>query len=69
MNNDDFVKIARQFGMNSISGDEHIIAFARLIAAAEREACAKACESINLEEGFYQCGQAIECADAIRSRT
>ena len=34
----------------------------------EREACAKLCDEISNQQGFYECGQASECSDAIRVR-
>jgi hypothetical protein len=42
--------------------------FAKLVAAKEREACAKQCEGINSLEDYY--GERIElaCAEAIRAR-
>ena len=42
--------------------------FAALVAAAEREACAKICDAINEKEGWYECGQAEEAAKQIRAR-
>ena len=44
--------------------DEHI----KGLIYAEREACAKVCDSINEKEGFYECGQAEEAAKQIRER-
>ena len=42
-----------------------------LIAAAEREACAKVCEEIYRRDGFAlaECQAADECAAAIRARS
>jgi hypothetical protein len=57
--------------------DEHLERFAALVAAAEREACAKACDDIRYsgycppEDGVapdYYNSAAAECADAIRAR-
>ena len=39
--------------------------FAALVAAAEREACAKVCEEYENDMGY---GQPQKCADAIRAR-
>ena len=55
-------------------GDEaHFQRFAALVAAAEREACAKVCESLWPEmHKYWGPGQARaacdDCADAIRAR-
>ena len=40
--------------------------FAALVAAAEREACAKLCDELRDEDGFEPWG--TECAAAIRAR-
>jgi hypothetical protein len=40
-----------------------LVKFARLVAAHERETCAKVCE-----QHWKHSGTAIECADAIRAR-
>ena len=40
--------------------------FAALVAAAEREACAKLCDELRDEDGFEPYG--TECAAAIRAR-
>ena len=42
--------------------------FAKLVAQHEREACAKVCDEMHKKEGFYEIGQASECAEAIRAR-
>ena len=52
----------------------HLEEFARLVAAAEREACAKVCEDIYNDpkgnDGYdaYYTRPYLECADAIRAR-
>lgn len=43
-----------------------IIAFARAIAAAEREACARVCEELDRKDAWL--AYAADCADAIRAR-
>jgi hypothetical protein len=71
MNREDIIRMAREAGASS-SGISLIIGiedfferFAALVAAAEREACAKVCE---------ECGSIVDgltpkdCADAIRAR-
>ena len=63
------IEMARECGIPS---DElyhpNLKRFAALVAAAEREACAKVCDAINEKEGFYECGQAEEAAKQIRER-
>ena len=51
----------------SIEGGEDFVRyhFAALIAAAEREACAKVCDELRDEDGFEPYG--TECAAAIRA--
>lgn len=65
-----------------IRGDAHIeeiVGFAGLVAAAEREECAKMCENISIAAGFWwEAGEGVmdfdrmmgarECAKAIRNR-
>jgi len=50
------------FVCNWLGGDEELFNFAALVAAAEREACAKACYEIAGK------GDAFDCMDAIRAR-
>jgi hypothetical protein len=49
MNKEDIIRMARQSGMAGFDGTVHAMfqleAFAALVAAAEREACAKVCEN------------------------
>ena len=45
--------------------DDGIERFAELVAAAERDACAKVCENVVSNEGYVQ---AKYCAAAIRAR-
>ena len=49
-------------------GLKELTEFANLVAAEEREACAKVCETINSLEDYY--GERIElaCAESIRAR-
>ena len=79
MTKDDIIKLAREAGFlidthaqkyqpNCILSthgliDENLQRFANLVAAAEREACAKVCEG-RLQEGLNFEG----CATAIRAR-
>jgi hypothetical protein len=81
MTQDEIIEMARQAGgvdiTNTIVGvtvvlgadrPEFLEAFAKLVAAAEREVCAQVCDEIHKKEGFYEIGQASECAEAIRAR-
>lgn len=64
MNKDDIIRLAREAGLHDpmvfYAGYER---FAALVAAAEREACAKVCDAEASIEGIAQC-----CAAAIRAR-
>ena len=85
MNRDDIIRMAREAGMScnelhsappiiTWRGDEDALErFAALVAAAEREACAKVCDS--LEEQCEKLGMPDEkwptpsdCASVIRAR-
>ena len=77
INRDTIIKLAREAGMNltpsqfsNVLEDEidefQLEHFAALVAAAEREACAKVVE--NLYYGLRIQPSRSECADAIRSR-
>jgi hypothetical protein len=66
MAQEDIVKMARKagiakYGLGWTCWEGQLEAFAALVAAAEREACAKVCET------FYN-HEAKDCADAIRAR-
>jgi hypothetical protein len=47
--------------------DDPLYRFARLVAAQEREACAKLCEELS-EKWYDEGGSASDCADKIRAR-
>ena len=71
MSLDDVVRLAREAGMKIHDQDqpymEMLERFAALVAAAEREACAKVCEELGAStNGIYE--RNIECAAAIRAR-
>jgi uncharacterized membrane protein len=80
MNKEDIIRMAREAcdqapreDWNStawVFGDETLERFAALVAAAEREACAKVCEILEAEDdSFYaEFSGAIDCAAAIRAR-
>ncbi len=83
MTSDDIIRMAREAGLgtllchNSVEGDrvwiesadwhDELERFAALVAAAEREACAKLCDELRDEDGFEPYG--TECAAAIRARS
>ena len=60
MTREDIIKMAKEAGA-SFETAESMFKFATLVAAAEREACAKVCET------FYN-HEAKDCAAAIRAR-
>ena len=79
MNKEDIIRMAGGAGFASPDGsfitwdasDEQLERFAALVAAAEREACAKVCEDIPLPKDSKALthGPTIErCAAAIRAR-
>lgn len=68
MNRDDIIRMAREVGMQGMLTDvvttlDEIERFAHLVAASEREACARVCEG----DGVRQMS-GDECAAAIRAR-
>ena len=76
MNRDDIIRMAREAGLyvdedgEILEGDGwhtqtlFIERFANLVAAAEREACAKVCEGLQ----YYPKVEPRDCAAAIRAR-
>jgi hypothetical protein len=68
MNRDDIIRMAREAGIGWLERAEGISEFlerfANLVAAAEREACAKVCEA----EGERVDASWVSCAFAIRKR-
>ena len=71
MNRDDIIRMAREvWGDDSgkpwhESAVTHLEAFAKLVAAAEREACAAVCDKLGDE---YADANPADCAFAIRER-
>jgi hypothetical protein len=65
------IKLAREAGWeyaNNYSGFDPLWKFGELVAAAEREACAKVCNDISKDSrGDWKNG-AMECEEAIRAR-
>jgi len=78
MNREDIIKLAREAGFRDTTTPvvalgvswEQVQRFATLVATAEREACAKACEILGAEDdSFYaEFSRAKDCAAAIRAR-
>lgn len=67
MDRDTVTALAREAGFVGMDGDHGALRrFAALVAAHEREECAKVCEGINDGTPY---NLAAECAAAIRSRT
>ena len=74
MNRDDIIRMAQEVsgvefpapmdGVKIGMGIEHLERFANLVAAAEREACAKVCDA----EGERVDASWVSCAFAIRER-
>lgn len=75
MNTEDIIKLAREAGFNVVTAPQ-IERFAALVAAAEREFCARLCDieaSVNVvnASAAYQDGRSMGsmmCARAIRAR-
>ena len=69
MNRDTITRLAREAGFVGMDGDHGALRrFAALVAAHEREACAKVCDKRADEDG-WEGSYAHQCAAAIRSRT
>jgi hypothetical protein len=68
---DDIIRMAREAGVYAAHTELTLMAglerFAALVAAAEREACAKVCDARCIADGWEGC-YADECAAAIRAR-
>ena len=70
MDREDIIRMARnEYGIYAFTADS-LAEFATIIAAAEREACAKVCEILEAEDdSFYaEFSRAKDCAAAIRAR-
>ena len=63
MNRDDIIRIAKEAGFARTKMHKALERFAQLIAATEREACAKVCE-----EAHWSLDDRNEYAAAIRAR-
>ena len=72
MDREEIIRIAREAGL-AYGSDEKplgsVTRFAALVAAHEREACAKVCEERQeVFQKYYTKGLAAMCAEAIRAR-
>ena len=65
MTKNDIIRMAREAGLSD--GVAETVAFANLVAAAEREACAKVCDEINNDYDGEEVS-ASWIATAIRAR-
>ena len=75
MTQDEIIEMARQAANqcgHTIKATPEIVetleAFAKLVAAKEREACAKVCEARYMGDNNREDMEARRCADAIRAR-
>jgi hypothetical protein len=65
MTKDDITRMAKEAGFCGFDGDNKCLReFANLVAAAEREACAKLCEMVADDEFYW----GRQYADAIREK-
>ena len=73
MTREDIIQMAHKAGWNwpevhTLSVEERLERFAKLVAEAEREACAKVCDEQQEMVGGEMCCVAMNCAEAIRAR-
>jgi hypothetical protein len=74
MTRDDIIKMAKQaklpyeYDTGRLLHLKEVEHFAALVAAAEREACAKVCEDVWNHRKGLETGTALECVVAIRAR-
>jgi hypothetical protein len=76
MNREQIIRMAREANIKQAIETPHLLMvhelerFAALVAAAEREACAKVCDAVqkkNEDDGAWM-WEARNCAEAIRAR-
>jgi len=70
MDREEIIRMARMVRDGGHWNQLDLINFAALVAAAEREECAKVCEILEAEDdSFYaEFSRAKDCAEAIRAR-
>ena len=71
---DNIIRMAREAGFNwpevaTTTIEERLERFAALVAAAEREACAKVCEARYMGDNNREDMEARRCSAAIRARS
>jgi hypothetical protein len=69
MNREDIIKMAREAGLSGLMEGgliDYFERFAALVAAAEREACARVCR--DLGRGHGVAFAEFDCVEAIRAR-
>jgi len=70
MNIDEITRIAREAGFVGFDGKNKTLAkFAELVAAHEREECAKICDDMDSISDYYTLRVELICAQAIRARS
>ena len=85
MTRDDIIKLAREAGLTErnrhseimvrhsngswVDVEQVLTRFARLVSAAEREACAQVCEARYMGDNNREDMEAKRCAEAIRARS
>jgi hypothetical protein len=73
MTRDDILRMAREAGFAGWLAETPFVTtcfehFAALVAAAEREACARVCEARHMGDNNREDAEARRCAAAIRAR-
>jgi hypothetical protein len=69
MTQEDITRMAREAGFVGFDGDNGSLRrFAALVAASEREACAKLCDWYVDSSSDHEAGTAMNIQDAIRAR-
>jgi hypothetical protein len=76
MNTKEIIEMARQAGFEgcaeltweNVICTEELLAFAKLVAAKERAACAKVCDARYMGDNSREDMEAKRCAKAIRNR-
>lgn len=71
MTRDDVIRMAREAGLQRTNPGEamEVVRFAAMVAAAEREACATACEALDSGRRLSTDFKAQACAAAVRARS
>ena len=70
MTQDEIIRMAREAGIAHAAGIymEHLERFAALVAAHEREACAKVCEQVGQDWNYHGIAAAIRARGSNGSR-